>query len=135
MNTQLKKGRRYEYNIVYQIAWCTKDRQPVFADFKAKVQMTDILYEKIEEKNMEMLRISVGDDYVYICIAADPQTAPVDIVKMIKGGSAKRIQAKHPDTCDVFKDNHIWDDRYLIVTGNQDITETVFDYVQRQKKG
>jgi hypothetical protein len=132
---ELIKRRNCEYNIIYQIAWCTKDRQPVLADFQAKMQMTTILKNKIEENGMEMIRISVGDDYAYVCVAADPKTVPVDMVKGLKGGSARRMQMLHPETCALFKDRHIWDDRYMIVAGDQDIVSDVAAYVNRQKKG
>lgn len=134
MNIQLKKGRRYECSIIYQIAWCTRDRQPIFHDPARIMQMINLLNEKMEEKDIEMLRVSVGEDYVYVMIETDPQTAPIDLIKMLKGGSAKRLQIQYPEICRDLKDNHVWDDKYLIVAGAQDITETVFDYVQRQKK-
>ena len=128
---ELIKRRNCEYNIIYQIAWCTKDRQPIFSDFQAKTQITKILNDKVEENGMEMLRVLVEDDYAYVCVAADPKTVPVDMVKSLKGGSARRMQMLHPETCALFKDRHIWDDRYMIVAGDQDIAA----YVNRQKKG
>lgn len=131
---ELEKGRGYAYYLPYHIAWCTKDRQMVFNNMEWKNTLSDILYGIATEKEFEIQQIDIAEDYVHILISCKPQHYIPDMVKALKGGSAKKVQTRLPDLMQQLKDNHVWDSSYMVVAGNEAVTAEVETYVSNYKR-
>jgi len=85
-----RRGRVYS-EIFLHFVWHTKDGVP-FIDSAVRPRLYGFLTTRIAQSEHAHL-VSIGGtrDHVHLCIRADPQVAPADVVKDLKGASAHHI--------------------------------------------
>ena len=133
-NFKLEKGRGYAYQRAYHIAWCTKDRQPVFDRLEYQDALSNILYSIADEKKFVIHQMYVQEDYVHVLLSCKPQHYVPDMVKALKGISARKLQIQLPQLQKKMKDaSHIWDSSYMIVSGFSDVKEEIEEYILNYK--
>jgi putative transposase len=79
-----------------------------------------------DSKEWEILELEVMPEHIHLFISAPPFIAPTDIVKIMKGVTAKRVFQKFPELRKKeFLGNHIWSPSYYIGTHGQVSAETI----------
>lgn len=131
---KLEKGRGYAYDLAYHIAWCVKDRQPVFDHEEWKVALSDILYSIAGEKGFTIEMMDIKEDYIHILIRCKPQHYIPDVIKALKGISARKLQNQIPELQNRLADEyHIWDMSYMVFAGSDNASEKVAAYISNYK--
>nr|MBQ8252989.1 IS200/IS605 family transposase [Lachnospiraceae bacterium] len=132
MEIKLEARKGYIYNLTYHLAWCTMNRQTVFTSESRRDVLKDILYAIAEDKEIKIQELDIGEDYIHLIMNCRPQHYLPDLIKSLKGGSAKKIQIRLPELQEDLQDRHVWDSSYLIIAGNEDITDALNKYITIQ---
>lgn len=93
---QIHYGRGYVYSIQYHIVWCVKYRRKILTD-KIEQRLVEIL-QKIAEENGFVIQEINGDlDHIHLLIECSPQHYIPDIIKALKGVSARLLFKQYPE--------------------------------------
>ncbi len=87
---KLTYGRGYVYSLQYHIVWCTKYRRKVLTG-GADDDCKKLLQEIAKEYSFRILAMEVMPDHVHVLVDAKPQFFISDMVKIMKGGIARRL--------------------------------------------
>jgi len=121
------------YEINYHIVWCPKYRKPVLVE-----EVREFLEEQIktiaETKGWEIIELEVMPDHIHLFISAPPFEAPTNIVKILKGVTAKRLFEKFPELREKeFWGGHIWSPSYYVGTAGHVSAETIKKYIEGEE--
>ena len=122
----------YVYNFNYQLVFVTKYRQKIF-DTKEKVEtMKAILYRQAEISDVTVNELEVMPDHVRMLISFKPKYAASNIVKNIKGASARAWFNKYPETKALLWGGHLWSPSYYMGTLGEMSKKVVENYIASQ---
>ena len=125
--------RNYIYNFHFHLVWVTKYRNPAFTTPELASDMKKILLQLAAEKEFAIKELEVMPDHVYMLLSFKPKYAPADIVKYLKGHSAKRFFQIHPEIRDhEFWGGHLWSHSYYMGTLGNMSREVVENYIRNQ---
>lgn len=132
-NSKLSYGRGYVYSIQYHIVWCVKYRKPVLVgDIEADLK--EILYDIADEYGFSIEALETMPDYVHMLVDCRPQFFPSDMIKIIKGNTARKLFMTHPELKEKLWGGHLWNPSYCIVTVSDRSYEMVREYIESQKE-
>ena len=133
MNNQLTYGRGYVYSLQYHIVWCTKYRRQVLKN-GADTDCKALLQELAEEYRFGIAAMEVMPDHIHLLIDASPQFCIPDMIKIMKGGIARRLFRLHPEMKKKLWGGHLWNPSYCVVTVSDRSREMVEQYIESQKE-
>jgi putative transposase len=120
------------YNINYHIVWCPKYRRGILKD-KVEEFLKNCLQTICETKKWELLEMEVMPDHIHIFISAPPFEAPTNIVKILKGVTARRLFMVFPDLKKKLWKGSLWSPSYYVGTAGHVSAETIKRYIEEQK--
>ena len=126
-------GRGYVYSIQYHIVWCVKYRHPILTNVVEK-RLFEILYIIAEDNNFQILECNGDKDHIHLLINCYPQHYIPDMIKALKGVSARLLMKEYGD--DLKKKlwrGHLWNPSYFVTTVSENTEEQVKAYIQNQK--
>ena len=129
----LSYGRGYVYSLQYHIIWCTKYRRKVLKD-GADSDCKELLYSLAEEYRFEITAMEVMPDYIHLLINATPQFCIPDMIKIMKGGIARKLFFLHPEIKQQVWGGHLWNPSYCVVTVSERSRDMVERYIESQKE-
>lgn len=125
--------RNYIYNFHFHLIWVTKYRNPAFTTPELVSDMKKILRQLAGEKELVIEEMEVMPDHVHLLLSFKPKYAPADIVKYLKGHSAKRFFRIHPEIRDrEFWGGHLWSHSYYMSTLGNMSRDVVENYIINQ---
>ena len=95
-NNDLTYGRGYVYSLQYHIVWCTEYRKQILQngiDGEVKLMLEEIA----EEYSFQILAMEVMPDHIHLLLDCKPQFRISDMVKIMKGNTARWLFLKHPE--------------------------------------
>ena len=93
---KLTYGRGYVYSLQYHIIWCTKYRRKVLKN-GVDTDCKTLLMEMSEEYRFRILAMEVMPDHIHLLVDVTPQFAIPDMIKIMKGGIARKLFLLHPE--------------------------------------
>jgi putative transposase len=131
--SKLTYGRGYVYSLQYHIAWCTKYRKKVLSN-GIDDDIKGYLNELAKEYSFSILAMEVMPDHIHILVDCKPQFFPSDMIKILKGNTARWLFMKHPELKKQLWGGHLWNPSYCIVTVSDRSFEQVKHYIDSQKE-
>lgn len=129
----LKKGRNSVYQIGYHIIWCTKHRKQILVNQIAE-DMQELLTKIASDNKFTIENMEVMPDHIHLFITATPNHLIADMVKALKGVSARFLFKEHPELKKQLWGGHLWNPSYYVGTVGNISEETVKKYIESQKK-
>lgn len=126
-------GRGYVYALEYHIVWCVKYRRKILTPAVEKTLM-ETLREYASGNGFIIEEANTDLDHIHLLISASPQVYIPDIMKGMKGVSARMLFKKHPEIKDALWDGHLWSPSYFVVTVSDRTEEQIRQYIQSQKE-
>ena len=126
-------GRGYVYSIQYHIVWCVKYRHPILTN-EVEKRLFEILYKITEDNKFQILECNGNKDHIHLLINCSPQHYIPDMIKALKGVSARLLMKEYGD--DLKKKlwgGHLWNPSYFVATVSENTEEQVRIYIQNQK--
>lgn len=94
MAIETHHGRGYVYRLHYHIVQCVKYRHKVLISEISK-KLIQILNKIVTDNKFEILEANTDQDHVHILINCSPQHFIPNIMKTLKGVSARLLMKKH----------------------------------------
>ncbi len=129
----LTYGRGYVYSLQYHLVWCTKYRRRVLTD-GVDTDCKRLLSELAEEYHFEIMAMEVMPDHIHLLINANPQFYIPDMIKIMKGGIARKLFLLHPEIKKKLWGGHLWNPSYCAVTVSDRSRDMVEQYIESQKE-
>jgi putative transposase len=126
-------GRGYVYAIEYHIVWCVKYRHKVLTEPLEK-RLHVLLDKYASENGFKIEEYNTDLDHVHILISASPQVYIPNIVKGMKGVSAREMFKSFPRLKDKLWGGHLWNPSYFVATVSDHTEEQIRQYIQEQKE-
>lgn len=130
----IKQGRGYVYAIQYHIVWCVKYRKKILTG-DIETALKTILYQIAKDHSFEILELNTNLDHVHLLISCSPQHYIPNIMKALKGVSARYLmQAFGSELKNQLWGGHVWNPSYFIATVSEQTESQIRNYIQKQKE-
>ena len=133
INPKLTYGRGYVYSLQYHIVWCTKYRRKVLTG-GADEYCKELLLSLAEEYGFRILAMEVMPDHIHLLIDASPQFLIPDMIRIMKGVTARKLFMSHPEMKGKLWGGHLWNPSYCVVTVSDRSLAQVEAYIESQKE-
>lgn len=130
---EITRGRGYVYSIQYHIVWCVKYRYPILTNV-IEEDLINILNKIAEDNKFQILECNRDKDHIHLLVNCSPQHYIPNIIKALKGVSARLLMKKHGETLKrKLWGGHLWNPSYFIATVSENTEEQIRKYIQSQK--
>lgn len=124
-----RKGPHTTFAIEYHFVWATKYRRRVLTGDVAE-RVRELVRQTCEAMEVRILSGVVSADHVHLLVSAPPQWAPSDLMRRIKGRTAKRLFDDFPRLRKAFWGRHVWARGYFCVTSGAMTREKIEEYLR-----
>lgn len=132
--SQIYKGRGYVYSIQYHIVWCVKYRYKILTH-DIENRLNQILYKIADNNKFKIEKINGDLDHIHLLIECSPQHYIPDIIKALKGVSARLLMKEYgTELKQKLWGGHLWNPSYFIATVSENTEEQIRNYIQSQKQ-
>ena len=128
---EVKYGRGYVYAIEYHIVWCVKYRHQVLVG-EIPDYLKQLLIETAIEYGFKVETVEIVSDHVHVLVSATPQHTIPNIVKLLKGVSARKLFLKFPELKTKLWGGHLWNPSYFVATVSENTEAQVKKYIENQ---
>jgi len=129
----LTYGRGYVYSLQYHIVFCTKHRKNILKD-GIDTEIKEYLQKMSEEYEFTIVAMEVMPDHIHMLVDCKPQFFPSDMVKILKGNTARWLFMNHPELKKELWGGHLWNPSYCIVSVSERSFDMVKQYIENQKE-
>ncbi|CCJ32947.1 IS200/IS605 family transposase [Caloramator australicus] len=126
-------GRGYVYYIQYHIVWCVKYRHKIITD-KIEKRLKEILNYIAEDNKFKILLMNTDLDHVHLLVECSPQHYIPNMIKALKGVSARLLLKESPELKQKLWDGHLWNPSYFVATVSENTEEQIKQYILSQKE-
>jgi len=131
---QVHHGRGYIYSLQYHVVWCVKYRRKVITE-QIEKSLFEILTKIAKDNNFTILEYNTDKDHVHLLIDSSPQNYIPDMLKALKGVSARLLMKKYGNGLrKQLWGGHLWNPSYFIATVSENTEQQVRDYIKKQKE-
>ncbi len=125
-------GRGYVYTIHYHIVWCTKYRHKILQG-KVETSLKETIQKIAEDNQFRIEEIETDLDHIHLLIDCSPQHYIPNMLKALKGVSARLLFKAHPEIKRQLWGGHLWNPGYFVATVSENIEEQIRAYIKGQK--
>ena len=93
---EVVKGRGYVYSIQYHIVWCVKYRRNVL-NGHVSTRLKELLVQISKDNDFQILEMNMEEDHIHMLINCTPQHYIPNIIKAMKGVSARLLMKEFGD--------------------------------------
>ena len=126
------KTRTNVYDFNFHLVWVTKYRKEIFTSIEKQNAMQDMLTHICDEHDIVIQSLQVMTDHIQMLISFNPKHAASNIVKTLKGKSARLWFKAYPETKAMLWGGHLWTPSYFMSTVGSMSKETVKKYIENQ---
>lgn len=131
---QVNHGRGYVYSIQYHLVWCVKYRRKILT-IEIEKDLIEILNKIARDNNFEILECNGDLDHIHLLINCSPQHYIPDMIKALKGVSARLLMKKYGEYInEMLWGRHLWNPSYFIATVSENTEMQIREYIQNQKE-
>lgn len=95
-NKKYKSSKHLVYSCQYHVIFCPKYRRKVLTGNIAE-RLKELILEKQEEFQYEILDMEVMPDHVHLLIDVDPKIGVYSVISIIKGYTSKQLREEFPE--------------------------------------
>ncbi|KGG79429.1 transposase, partial [Caloranaerobacter azorensis H53214] len=121
-------GRGYVYSIQYHIVWCVKYRHKILTN-QIEQKLREILNNIAENNKFKILLMNTDLDHIHLLIECSPQHYIPNIIKALKGVSARLLLKEFPELKEKLWGGHLWNPSYFIATVSENTEEQIKQYI------
>lgn len=131
---KVNHGRGYVYSIQYHLVWCVKYRRKILT-IEIEKDLIEILNKIARDNNFEILECNGDLDHIHLLINYSPQHYIPDMIKALKGASARLLMKKYGEYInEMLWGGHLWNPSYFIATVSENTEKQIREYIQNQKE-
>ena len=129
-----RRGSHSVFALQVHLVFCTKYRYKVLRG-EVQERCRDLIRQSCDALDVQILKGVVSADHVHLHLSYPPKHAISDIVRKIKGRSARKLLQEYPSLKKRYWGGHFWGIGYgAWSTGN--ITDAIVDdYLEHHRHG
>ena len=136
-NNKLTYGRTSVYNLNYHIIWGTKYRNKVLRG-AIEQRLKELLFQIADDYGFSIKHMEVGlNDYIHLLVSAPPKLSVTNIVRWLKGISARLLFVEFPQLKKHYwkpeGKRHLWSQSYYVESIGTTNQDAVAKYINDQK--
>lgn len=131
---EVTKGRGYVYSLRYHIVFCTKYRHKIISG-RLEEWLKNMFLTIARDNNFEIITMEIMPDHVHLLIDCTPQHYIPNILKALKGNSARFAFKEFPELKKQLWKGHLWNPSYFVCSISDVTEETIINYINSQKEG
>ena len=121
------------YSIQYHIVWCVKYRRRVLLG-EVEKDLKRSMIEIAGNYGVTIVEMETDQDHIHLLVECTPQHYIPDILKTLKGVSARRLFQLHPEIKQKLWGGHLWNPSYFVATASEDTETQIRTYIQSQQQ-
>ncbi len=129
--SRIHRGRGYVYSVQYHMVWCVKYRHKVLDEEITKA-LIELLRSIAEENGIIIKEINGDMDHIHLLVECTPQHYIPDMMKALKGVSARLLLKKYPELKKKLWGGHLWNPSYFIATVSENTENQIREYIKSQ---
>ena len=126
-------GRGYVYSIQYHIVWCVKYRHKIISN-NIENKLKEIITTIANDNDFTIEEIEMDLDHVHLLISCSPQHYIPNIIKALKGVSARLLFKEFPEIKSRLWGGHLWNPSYFVATVSENTEDQIRNYIRNQKQ-
>ena len=130
---EIRCGRGYVYSIQYHIVWCVKYRRRVLLG-EVEKDLKKAMIEIAGNYGVTIVEMEMDQDHIHLLAECTPQHYIPDILKTLKGVSARRLFQLHPEIKQKLWGGHLWNPSYFVATVSEHTETQIRSYIQSQQQ-
>lgn len=131
---EAKKGRGYVYYLRYHIVFCVKYRHKII-EGPIEARLKEMFQYLARVHKFEIVAMEVMPDHVHLLVDCAPQHYIPDIIKALKGNTARFLFKEFPELKRKLWGGHFWNPSYFVASVGENTEEAVKKYIESQKEG
>ena len=108
--------------------WIPRRRRKVLVGPVAE-RLDTLLREKAAELDLDVLRLALQPDHLYLVVGVDPNIAPAQIAHRLKGHTSRILRQEFPH---LRRMPSMWTTSYLVSSAGNISAATIDKYIQSQ---
>lgn len=128
----LKTNRGHKYYIEYHLVWTTKDKSKVITN-EIESYFRDIAHKQSVANNFSITKMNIQKNYIHMLINCTPQHFIPNVIKALKGNTARLLFKQFPDLKEELRDGVMWNSSYLVCTPNENINQQISEFLLGQQ--
>ena len=132
---ELKRNSNAVYLLNYHLILITKYRKKVFTNDKIIERTKEIMRNIATDFDADIINQEYGEDHIHLMISTKPTTELTKMVNLLKGTSSRYIKKEFEnELSDILYGDSFWSDSYYIATAGNVSVDTIYKYIDNQRK-
>lgn len=127
---EIAYARNCVYQTAYHVVWCPKYRRSILTGDVART-LAALLDEICADRNYIVLSKEIQPDHIHLFLSFPPSLSIADVVRILKGATARKLFVTHPELKNALWDEHLWSPSYYVGTAGNVSAETIRRYIER----
>ena len=129
---RLKSTAHARYDLRYHFVFIPKYRKRVLTG-RVKDRIEGMIKFACQINDWEVYELAIQKDHVHLYIGASPKWSPSLIMKVIKGGTSKKIRKLFPNLDEIYWGSTFWAEGYLVKTVGSITDKVISNYIKNQQ--
>jgi putative transposase len=130
----VRKGSHSIHQLHVHLVWSTKYRYLVLRG-DIQVRCRDLILQTCDSLDIQILKGVVSKDHIHLHISYPPKLSVSDILKRLKGRSAKILLDEFPELKRRYWGGHLWAIGYGAWSTGNITDEMIQEYLEHHKEG
>jgi putative transposase len=122
-------GSHTVFKIEYHFVWVTKYRFHVLKGDIA-IRVRELTRQICEAQEIQIIKGAVSKDHVHVLLSAPPEISPSEIMRRIKGRTARKLMEEFPELKKRYWGRHLWARGYFCATVGDMTDEMIRQYLE-----
>lgn len=129
----MKSTAQTRYDLRYHFVWVPRYRKRVLTGEIAR-SIAGMIRYCCQVHDWEVYELTMDRDHVHLYMGAQPVYSPSRIVKLLKGGTSKKIREQYPELDEVYWGATFWCDGYFVKSVGEVSDKVVSQYIRNHRR-
>ena len=130
---ELKRNSNAVYLLNYHIILVVKYRKKIFVNNEIIERAKELMRKISTENDVEVINQECGDDHIHLMVSTKPTLQLTKYINLLKGHSARALRKEFDFSEQLYGDS-LWSDSYYIATCGNVSLDTLYNYIENQRK-
>lgn len=130
---ELKRNSNAVYLLNYHIILVVKYRKKIFVNNEIIERSKELMRKISTENDVEVINQECGDDHIHLIVSTKPTLQLTKYINLLKGHSARALRKEFDFSEQLYGDS-LWSDSYYIATCGNVSLDTLYNYIDNQRK-
>ena len=132
---ELEKSCNAVYSLRYHLIICVKYRRKCFSDERLRERFKELSTYVAGTQGVDVIEQECGDDHVHLLISTKPITNLTKYINFLKTYTSKTLRKEFPEELsDLLWGDAFWSSSYYLATAGNVSLDTLYNYVENQRK-